>query len=167
MVNIYRTANSDITQLWRDCENALDVLAAWPEERPTYYLGKNKAVQVTPEGLKLPNGLYIRYNKLRKDDAGKRLYTSRRGEINIWGGAVVENVVQALARIIVGQQMLDVNERYRTALTVHDAGVWVVPETEIEEALKFITTCMSKSPDWAAGCPVTCEAKYGRSYGDC
>ena len=167
MVNIYRTSNSDITQLWRDCDNALGDLAAWPDNKPSYYLGNHKAVLVTPTGLKLPNGLYIRYNKLSKKDDGKWVYASRRGEVNIWGGAMVENLVQALARIIVGQQMLDVNERYRTILTVHDAGVWVIPEDVIEEALAFITACMSKSPDWAAGCPVTCEAKYGRSYGEC
>jgi DNA polymerase I-like protein with 3'-5' exonuclease and polymerase domains len=50
---------------------------------------------------------------------------------------------------------------------VHDAIVCVVPEDEVEEARDFIVECMSTRPSWAPGLPITCEAKYGRSYGDC
>lgn len=80
---------------------------------------------------------------------------------------MVENIVQALARIIVGEQMLKIRERYRPVLTVHDAAVVVVPDEELEAALAFIVQVMSTPPEWAEGLPVACEAKYGRSYGDC
>jgi DNA polymerase I-like protein with 3'-5' exonuclease and polymerase domains len=80
---------------------------------------------------------------------------------------MVENIVQALARIIVGEQMLKLQERYRPVLTVHDAAVCVVPRPEIEEGMAFITQVMSTPPEWAAGLPVACEAKYGESYGEC
>ena len=82
-------------------------------------------------------------------------------------GAVVENIVQALARCVVGEQMLKIGERYRPALTVHDAVVCVVPDDEVEEATEFIVQCMTTPPDWAKGLPVACEAKFGKSYGDC
>lgn len=80
---------------------------------------------------------------------------------------MVENVVQALARIIVGEQMLAVAERYRVALTVHDAVVAVVKDEEVDEAMKYITGVMSTPPDWALDLPVACEAKHGKTYGDC
>lgn len=80
---------------------------------------------------------------------------------------MVENIVQALARIIVGEQMLKLRERYRPVLTVHDAAVIVAPKDEINEALAFITQVMSTPPDWANGLPVACEAKHGTSYGEC
>jgi DNA polymerase I-like protein with 3'-5' exonuclease and polymerase domains len=80
---------------------------------------------------------------------------------------MVENIVQALARIIVGEQMLKIRERYRPVLTVHDAAVMVVSKQEVDEALKFITQVMSTPPEWANGLPVACEAKYGESYGEC
>ena len=79
----------------------------------------------------------------------------------------MENVVQALARIIVGEQMLKIHEKYRPALTVHDAVVCVVPEAEIDEAMRFIIDIMSTPPEWAKGLPVACEAHHGASYGDC
>jgi DNA polymerase len=80
---------------------------------------------------------------------------------------VVENVVQALARIIVGTQMIKINEHYRVALTVHDAAVVVVPEDEADTAVRVITDIMSEPPEWAAGLPVACEAHVGATYGDC
>jgi DNA polymerase len=85
----------------------------------------------------------------------------------MWGGSLVENVVQALARIIVGEQMLKVNERYRVVLTVHDAAVVVVKKQELDVAMKYIIDVMSTPPNWAAGLPVACEANHGESYGDC
>jgi DNA polymerase I-like protein with 3'-5' exonuclease and polymerase domains len=72
-----------------------------------------------------------------------------------------------LARIVVGEQMLAINERYRVALTVHDAAVIVVPESEREVAQKFVEEKMSTPPAWAPTLPVACEAKWGHSYGEC
>jgi DNA polymerase I-like protein with 3'-5' exonuclease and polymerase domains len=80
---------------------------------------------------------------------------------------MVENVVQALARIIVGEQMIKIREKYRPVLTVHDAAVMVVPKAEATEAVDFITKVMSTAPDWCADLPVACEAKWGESYGEC
>jgi DNA polymerase I-like protein with 3'-5' exonuclease and polymerase domains len=79
---------------------------------------------------------------------------------------VVENIVQALARCIIGEQMVEIHEKYPVVLTVHDAAVCVVPEEKVEEACKFIVECMSKTPDWATGLPIACEAHYGYNYGE-
>ena len=169
-VNIYREVNDKVIALWKECEKALKDIAVWPEEKEPYYIDGRKALLVTPKGIQLPNGLYIQYPGLALDASearSKYVYKARRGTISIWGGSVVENVVQALARIIIGEQMLEINKKYRPVLTVHDAVVNVVPETEVEEALSFITSTMSTPPSWATGLPVACEANYGASYGDC
>lgn len=170
LVKVYRDVNEKVIELWRDCENALHDIASWPHTKKPYYLGQHQCLLVTPDGIKLPNGLFIKYRKLRLDTTETRprfLYKSRRGEVSIWGGSVVENVVQALARIIVGEQMLEVNKKYRPVLTVHDAAVCVVPEDEVESAQEYIMNVMSTPPDWATVLPVACEASYGDSYGDC
>jgi len=164
-VNVYRIENNKIPELWNECDRALNSMMK-KGVKPSISLGKNEALWVTPEGIELPNGLHIRYPNLRLED-GKVVYDSRKGPVNIWGGAMVENVVQALARIIVGEQMLNLRERYRPVLTVHDAAVMVVPEIEIKEALDFITKVMSTPPEWCPTLPVACEAKYGESYGEC
>lgn len=166
IVDLYRESNHMITDLWRECDNTLTHLSSWPHQLRPYSIGKEGVVNITSSGICLPNELFIRYPDLRLNDK-KYIYKSRRGVTSIWGGAMVENIVQALARIIVGEQMLKIKERYRPVLTVHDAAVVVVPKEEVDEALAFIVQVMSTPPEWATGLPVACEAKYGESYGDC
>jgi DNA polymerase len=166
IVDLYRESNHMITDLWRECDSALTHLASWPHQLRPYSIGKEGVIAVTASGIRLPNELFIRYPDLRLSDK-KYIYKSRRGVTSIWGGAMVENIVQALARIIVGEQMLKIRERYRPVLTVHDAAVIVAPKNELDKAVAFITEVMSTPPDWATGLPVACEAKYGESYGDC
>jgi len=171
IVDLYRQENDKVTELWAECDNALSFMmtigADWTGNWAQFPLGQHNALKVDPEGVRLPNGLYIRYPKLRLEES-KLVYDSRRGPVNIWGGAMVENVVQALARIVVGEQMLKIREAgYRPVLTVHDSVVCVVPKEEVDDAMATITSIMSTAPAWAAGLPVACEAKYGESYGDC
>ena len=164
LVTTWRTNNQRIVEFWGECDMVLKQMMGKINRKIP--LG-NGVVTVDNNGIRLPNGLYIRYPNLRFNDEGKMVYDSRRGVINIWGGAVAENVTQGVSRVVVGEQMLQIQERYPVALTVHDAAVSVVKKAELTEALAFITQVMSTSPSWAAGLPVACEAKYGTSYGEC
>jgi len=172
IVSIYRDANNKITDLWADCDIALAQMLG--NGKGVYSLG-NGAVWCdnAKQGVRLPNGLFIRYPNLRIGEEkwtgnGKVFYDSRRGPVSIWGGAMTENIVQALARIIVGQQMLWIAQGgYHPVLTVHDSVVCVVPKNKLQDALHYITHTMSTTPGWAAGLPVACETKFGQSYGEC
>jgi DNA polymerase I-like protein with 3'-5' exonuclease and polymerase domains len=175
-VGIYRKENDKIIALWSECDKYLEKLIDWPNNEDgtpavDYFLGKQSCVSATPEGILLPNNFFIHYPDIKnvtdEDEKSRIVYQSRKGEASIWGGSVVENVVQALARCVIGEQMLLIAERYRPALTVHDAVVCVVPEDEVEEANDFIIKCMNTRPKWASGLPITCESSYGRSYGEC
>jgi len=75
-------------------------------------------------------------------------------------------VTQALARIIIGEQMLCISKRYRVVLTVHDSIVCCVPDDEAEACRAYVEECMRWTPAWAAGLPVDCESGIGKSYGD-
>ena len=168
-VNTYRNSNDKVIDLWKEGDKAIKDLANWGKTKPFYY-GKHRCLIVEKEGIRLPNGLYIRYPDLKLDtDESKSqyIYASRKGPVSLWGGALVENVVQALARIVVGKQMIEINKRYPVKLTVHDAAVIIVKEEEQDEARAYIVERMSVPPKWAKGLPVACEANVGKSYGDC
>lgn len=168
IVGVYRETNDRIIELWGEADSMLSSMLNGIKNPIVF--GQHECVWADDKGIILPNNLYIRYPNLRresKDGKSQVMYDSRKGEVTLWGGSVVENVVQALARIIVGTQMVRINERYRVALTVHDAAVVVVPEDEADEAVRVITEIMSEPPEWAAGLPVACEAKVGATYGDC
>lgn len=170
IVNIYRDENDKIPDLWSECDGVLSNIALWPMDKESYHIGVQKCVMATPDGIRLPSGFYIRYPELKLDTSenqSRMVYKSRKGPVNVWGGGVVENIVQGLARCIVAEQMLMIGARYRPSLTVHDSVVCIAPEDEAEEAIKFIVQCMNTQPEWAHGLPITCEATFGKSYGEC
>ena len=169
IVGVYRAKNHAVIDLWREGDEAIKTMADWGNTKPFYY-GQHHCLIIEKQGVRLPNGLYIRYPGLKYDTSeakGKYVYFSRKGPVSLWGGTLVENVVQALARIVVGQQMLQIRSRYPVKLTVHDAAVVVVPEAQKDEALAYIVERMSEPPAWASGLPVSCEAKFAQSYGEC
>jgi len=168
IIDIYRRTNHKIVDLWRDAQNAIRYMAQG--DRVSF--GRSGVLRVDPtrRGIVLPNGLPILYPKLRAQEAEKGyeyVYDTREGPTRIYGGKCVENVVQALARCIVAEQMLRIAKRYRVVLTVHDSVVSCVSEDDVEAAQAYIETCMRWVPDWAAGMPVNCASSVGKSYGDC
>ena len=166
-IGAYRSTYEMIPQLWTAGRHVIDALV----KGQTATFG-NGVVQVMGyDGILLPNGLYQRYPNLRmiRNDEGKNqyVYDNRRGVTKLYGGKLVENVCQALARCIIVEQMLRIAKKYRPVLTVHDAIACVAPEQEADEAMAYVMECMSWTPDWAEGLPVACKAGYGKSYGDC
>ena len=168
VIDIYRNANSQIHRLWRDAQNTIATL----ERGDATPLGVGDLIGSVPEesALRLPSGLLLRYSELSAEQTDKGYeysYRTRRGRTRIYGGKVVENVCQAIARCIIGEQMLEVARRYKVVLTVHDSIVCCVPDADVEEAKAYVEQCMRAVPDWAKGLPVDCEAGVGKSYGDC
>ena len=171
IINTYRNTYAQITQLWRESQEALRCMA----RGQTMTLGRNGLLTVDagPTGgrIRLPNGLYVFYSGLVEvvDGEGKRQfqYTTRKGTNKIYGGKVVENVTQAIARCIIGEQMLQIAKRYKVVLTVHDAIGIVARQEEADEARAYVESCMRWTPSWAEGLPVNCESGMGMSYGDC
>ena len=168
VINIYREANWKINQLWRNCQNMVRYMV----NGDTIQIGKEGVVQVLgPErGILLPSGLTLRYDDLSGEQSGQGVeysYRTRRGRTRIYGGKVTENVCQAIARCIIGEQMLQISKRCRVVLTVHDSIVVCVRDEDVSESRAFVEKCMRWTPDWAAGLPINCESGIGKSYGDC
>ena len=164
IISIYREKNFKIKQLWGQGQNALRFIL----QKRNAPIGQHNVVSVMDGGLLLPSGITMRYTNLRNDKDDGFIYDARKNEVvRIYGGKVIENIVQALARIVIGHQMLKIAERYRVVLTVHDAVACIAPETEVLEAKRYVEECMRSAPEWAVGLPLNCESGYGRSYGDC
>jgi len=172
IIDTYRKHYLAIPRLWREAGSILDTII----DNKTKKFGRNDLLVVEGEkGIRLPNGLYLRYPNLRKqnNDDGKSeyVYDTKKGKTTvpnrIYGGKVVENICQALARIIIGEQMLLIAKKYKVVMTVHDAIGCVVPEGDVDVALENIQMFMRVRPDWALELPLNCEAGAGKSYGQC
>ena len=169
IITVYRQTYPKIPQLWNKAGAALRALMT----QRTAQIGREGALVVDLFGIRLPNGMYIRYPNLREvtDTQGnsEMVYDTKKGRATIpnriYGGKVVENVCQALARIVIGEQMLMIARRLHVVMTVHDAVGCIAPVEEAEEARKFVEDCMRIRPKWAQGLPLNCESKMGASYG--
>ena len=168
IIKIYRQTNSSITKLWRECQVALEGM----RQGDAYAIGLSGVLQVVPNqnGIQLPNGLMMRYDNLKAEEGEKGLeyfYKTRRGDVRIYGGKVVENVCQAIARCIMAEQMLMISKKYRVLLTVHDSVVCSVPDKELDKAAAYVDSCMRHTPEWAKGLPVRGDVETGKNYGEC
>lgn len=169
IIDVYRQTYPKIPALWRQaqlCVNAILTRSATP-------FGAVDAVtfDATEKGFLLPSGLWQKYEGLQKvtDAEGKEQYEykTRKGFVKIYGGKVVENLCQAVARCVIAEQMVKVSKKYKVVLTVHDAVACIVPLEETEQAAKYVESCMRWRPEWCQTLPLNCEVGYGESYGDC
>ena len=172
IISVYRETYPRIAAFWKAAGKALEHI----RDNQTSTLGRDKILKIEgTKGIRLPNGMYIKYPNIRmvqKDDGSTEMvYDTKRGKATvpnrIYGGKVTENVCQALARIVIGKQMLMIAKKYKIVMTVHDAIACLVPDEELEAGKEFVELCMRLRPEWAPDLPLNCEAGYGRSYGEC
>ena len=163
IIAVYRGVNPKIVRLWKLADRAIHYMGA----SEGWKFGRDDLLELGVKCVILPNTMKIEYHDLRTTPLEGWMYsTLREKNVKLYGGKLVENVVQALARIIVGEQMLRIAKRYRPALTVHDAVSIIVPEQESIEAMAYVQECMRWVPKWANGLPVDCEIGCGPTYAD-
>ena len=178
IVRLYRAKNWKIVQLWQKCGNALNNMVAQVSGEIVDWIPYDS------DGIILPNKMRIRYPALRTDgnqfyyiaDAREfkkaveaRVMTGEVKEINwtkIYGGKVTENLIQALARIVIAEQMAVIGQRHHVAFQVHDEIIITAPESEATDAEQELVRVMSTPPAWAATLPVACESGVADNYGE-
>ena len=171
IITVYRETYPMIPKLWRQAGDALDAMA----NNQTAPIGLDGVLVVYgKDGIKLPNGLSLKYPNLRwkpmlGGNHNEMVYDQKKGRAiiptRIYGGKLVENICQALARIVIGEQMLMVARRLRVVMTVHDAVGAIAPTGKAAEAREYVEQCMRIRPKWATLLPLNCESKMGVSYG--
>lgn len=118
--------------------------------------------------ITLPNGLRLCYDiKARENDSG--FVDKVNGvDYNMYGAKLLENIIQALARIVLSDNaLLLASGGRRFAMQVHDELVFVVDEDEVEYSCSVIRAIMTTPPQWAPELPLDVEINVGDTYGDC
>jgi DNA polymerase len=156
VVQVYRTQNYKIVALWRFMDEILQAIA-------TGGRGKFKCLEFGPKHIVLPSKLVLYYDGL-EFNGEEYTYNTRAGVSKIYSGLLTENIVQALARCVIAEQMLNINEKYPILLTTHDEVVCLVKEEEAEAALQEVLRHMKQSPPWAPGLPLSAEGIYAENY---
>jgi DNA polymerase len=179
IVKLYRQKNWKIVQFWQKCGNAL---------KDMLYGGGNELhpqVRYDKGGIILPNGFRVQYPALRETANGfmyisdartyqkalkERVLTGAPPDDIAWtrlyGGKVTENIVQALAAIVIREQMAAAGLHFKVAFQVHDEIIVAVPEDNALADQAKLEALMSTAPKWAPDLPVACESGMAANYGD-
>lgn len=155
-VNSYRSSHKKVKALWKEGDRILRCLFAGSEATWGPMQVKNRRIYY-------PNGSWSDYTNLRHD--GQDFYTdTRKGAAKIYGAKLVENVVQALARLVLAEKMLQIAPRFKIVTTTHDEIVYLALKADATEALEFGMQTMKTTPVWALGLPLDAEGGYARNY---
>lgn len=163
-IQTYRQKNDAIVRFWSTCDKALQRI----HDGDMVLLSESLHCYTNRNTIHLPVGLPLFYPGLHYESSKRRWAYHSRGDgiSSIYGGLVTENIIQSVARHIVMEQLLIVNETYPVALTVHDEIIAVVDEHEGPAARDYIEQVMSTPPRWWPDLPVKAEVKWGKVYGD-
>lgn len=166
IINTYRRRNHRIANGWKICERIIEDMAAGRE-------GSHKCISwgATEDGVGfvlLPNGMKLKYPDLRKARGDKDWdeWTYQSGDMRkkIYGGLLCENIVQALARIIVATQMLWIDKKYRVVMTTHDEVVTLPKKAQAAKCYEYMHKCMTTPLPWCLDIPLAAEGGWADNY---
>ena len=113
----------------------------------------------------LPSGRYIAYPdaKVGPGKYGNCIHykgidqaTNKWVTLETFGGKLVENITQAVARDCLAQVLLILNDdlSYRPVFHVHDEVICEVPKDKAQERLEVIEKAFATPAPWAEGLPL-------------
>lgn len=186
VIDKYRRANYPIKDMWDTLQSTIFDMA---RKSCDYELGP---LLVRHERIWLPSGLSLHYPGLHKTKEGNWAYESRDGGLSfLFGGKLLENIIQALSQIIILRQMVWIScylelvygDEARTALQVHDEVVSAFPlegaeltgytdrgepvwknGEKIKEVSADITAIMHRTDGWFDGIPIGAEGETHLQY---
>jgi len=162
-VRTYRTTFWKIRALWKEADHVVQCMA---EGRPVKF---GPCTTDAAGTVWLPNNMPIVYNGLSKDEStGNYTYYVGKSTYTLYGAKLVENIVQALARIIMTRAELKLAEfNQLAALSVHDELVFVCEDKDVEKLRHGLRAVFMRRPPWMKDVPLDSEINVGENYAQC
>ena len=163
IVNTYRSKYREIPDLWKKLENAI----LWLQNTEFKGTKYGPLVAGHHEWI-LPKGMSMQYPELQ----GLSFYDARyKMRKTIWGGIITENVIQALARVNICEDMLAIEDYIRDnnldasiSLQVHDEVICVCREDQAQQLYQAMLRIMATPTKWAPDLPLKAEGGVAKEY---
>lgn len=169
MVNTYRSNNYMIADGWKQAGRVIENMICLAEGEFIDW----GPIRVTKERLLLPNGMYLNYPKLQYNEKLKSFaYWNGMYWKRIYGGALIENIIQALARIIVMGQCVKIDRLLQQfggwiVMQVHDENIGVASDMgkdDNDKLFEEINDLMRIPPAWMPSLPLDSEGGWAKNY---
>ena len=177
IVGLYRETNFPVVNYWDKCD---EIISQMLQGNVGLTFGP---LEIHNNNIILPNNMALQYPNLcmKEDIRGHSFQYSpelnQYGDLKtrkyLWGGTLTENIVQALARIIITEQAIAIEkhlddtyglDQARLVHMVHDELIVVGPEKYAEAIYKSMIAIMSTPPSWALDLPLTSEGGWANNY---
>lgn len=123
----------------------------------------------------LPSGrsLYYNHPSVEKNEMGRdEIYyyglnqTNKKwSRISTWGGKLVENIVQAVARDLLANAILNLYQNgYQINFHIHDEVILEIPDSATRKTLDNAIELMCSLPAWAKGLPLNADGFDNARY---
>ncbi len=173
---LWRARHPSTVELWRGLQDAARDAVQSPGTITTF----GRISFVVRRGFlwcRLPSGRCLAYGGPRIEDRktpwgatnasvtalGVNSVTKKWERYALYGGLLAENVVQAIARDLMANGMLNAEAAgYPIVMTVHDEAVADVPEGK--GSLEEFSSLLCALPAWAEGIPLTASGYEARAY---
>lgn len=173
LVRKWRSANPAIVDMWKEIDEASKEAVRY--QRPVSCTCRNIIFDCNDEfmTIQLPSGRKLFYYGPKFKDKkigcstmptrvlcyqGVVQETKQWGEIDTYGGKLTENIVQAIARDLLGDAMLRMqDEGYEIVASVHDEVIVEVPEINAKDHYNRLVEIMSTPPQWAEDLPLNAD----------
>lgn len=173
LVRKWRMANPAIVEMWKEIDEASKEAVRY--QRPVSCTCRNIIFDCDGEfmTIQLPSGRKLYYygprfkdKKIGKSTMPSRVLcyqgvvqeTKQWGEIDTYGGKLTENIVQAIARDLLGSSMLQLEaEGYYPVCHIHDECLVEVPEENAQAYYEEMARIMGTPPEWASDLPLRAD----------
>ena len=161
IVSQYRAMYPNIPQLWNAFKYHLFTMAVTNKDSKVPY----GPLFIKSKAIELPNGMHLYYPGLIYEN-GNHMYNSGKTMVKTYGARLVENVVQALARTVIVEQMLTVHKmpEVSVVLQVHDEIISIGSNINPDETLAKIIDIMKTPPLWCSDLPLDAEGGHSQQY---
>lgn len=180
-VKSYRASVPNIVAFWRKYKAVLRAMV----QGTSVSIDDKGILQLEGNCVVLPNGMKLVYRDIRCEKNengfdqfiywGRNIRTKKPDRENTFEGRMVENAVQALARIVLTTQMSWIKAEFRKrgwsrddahlAMQVHDELIVCCREDIAEEVLEIMQHYMAKPPHWASDLPLGSDGDIAKRYG--
>ena len=159
IVNQYRAMYPRIPILWSKMKDALFLML----HNNTVNYGP---VVIKRREIELPSGLSLKYPNLAYDSGEFTYIKHFPKRTRTHGPMITENVVQALARIVMTDQMLDIQTlpEVDIVLQVHDEIIGIGSNLDADVTMEKIIKIMTTPPDWCKDLPLAAEGHISTVY---
>lgn len=169
IVNKWRKTNRAIVGLWYDSNECAMLAVSNPGVTVT---SKHRLLKYYSDGfvlkIQLPSGRSLHYQEPRivsnrfdkpgLEYRGMIQSTKQWGYIDTYGGKLVENIVQAIARDLLAYSMLELDKAgFDIVMHVHDEVICEIDIDNSNNKLQEMCDIMGQNVPWAQGLPLVAD----------